>query len=143
MTDMMPPPERTELTAPYWEGLEGGQLRFQRCAGCGNAWLPARSECPRCWSDKWAWEAAGGRGKLISWVVYHRAYHPAFKDRLPYNVAVVELAEGPRLITNITGVRAGEGLRADMPVELRVERDNDVPLARFAVSEQDGEGGMR
>ena len=141
MSDQMPVPERTELSKPYWDALDRGELHFQRCAECGNAWLPARTECPRCWSPEWGWEKAGGPGRLVSWVVYHRAYHPAFKDRLPYNVAIVELDEGPRLITNITGVRGGEGLRADMRVVLGVERENDTPLARFKVADTAATGG--
>ena len=131
----LPPPERTELTAPYWEALEAGELVFQRCSECGNAWLPARTECPRCLAPAWSWEKASGDGRLVSWVVYHRSYHPAFADRLPYNVAIVELEEGPRLISNITGVQGGEGLEADMRLHLNVERQGVVPLARFKIAE--------
>jgi uncharacterized OB-fold protein len=131
----LPPPERTELTAPYWEALDRGELVFQRCSECGSAWLPARTECPRCLAPEWGWEKASGGGRLVSWVVYHRSYHPAFADRLPYNVAVVELDEGPRLISNITGVQGGEGLEADMRLHLHVERDAGVPLARFEIAQ--------
>jgi uncharacterized OB-fold protein len=69
----------------------------------------------------------------VSWVVYHRSYHPAFADRLPYNVAIVELDEGPRLISNVAGVQGGAGLEADMRLVLRVEREEGVPLARFGI----------
>lgn len=130
----LPPPERTELTAPYWRALDGGGLVFQRCAECENAWLPARTECPRCLASDWRWEKASGGARLVSWVVYHRSYHPAFADRLPYNVAIVELDEGPRLISNIAGVQGGEGLQADMRLQLRAERDGDVTLARFQIA---------
>src|SRR3712207_3197965 len=85
----------------YWSSLEEGRLRFQRCSACRNRWLPPRTECPRCWSAEWAWEEASGEGRVVSWVVFHTAFHEAFKDRVPYNVAVVELAEGPRLVTNL------------------------------------------
>lgn len=127
-------PERTALTAPYWEALDAGELAFQRCSACGGAWLPARSECPRCLGAEWTWERAGGGARLVSWVVYHRSYHPAFAERLPYNVAIVELDEGPRLITNIAGIKGGEGLTADMRLRLGVEREGDVPLARFRIA---------
>lgn len=129
----LPPPERTELTAPYWEALDRGELVFQRCSQCENAWLPIRTECPRCLAAEWRWEKASGDGRLVSWVVYHRSYHPSFADRLPYNVAIVELDEGPRLISNISEVRGGEGLEADMRLRLHVEREGGVPLARFQV----------
>lgn len=134
----MPNPERTEVATPYWDALDRGELVFQRCSECANAWLPPRTECPRCLGPEWSWEEAAGGGRLVSWVVYHRSYHPAFTDRLPYNVAVVELDEGPRLITNITGIAGGEGLEVEMRLHLIVERDGDVPLARFEIAQGRG-----
>lgn len=127
----IPAPEITEVTRPYWEALGEGRLMFQRCE-CGHAWLPARSECPQCLGNQVRWEQAGGGGKLVSWVVYHIAYSDAFKDRLPYNVAVVELDEGPRLITNM--VDADAALRCDAPVRLAIETVDGVALARFALA---------
>ncbi|MBC7378904.1 MAG: OB-fold domain-containing protein [Burkholderiaceae bacterium] len=127
----IPAPEVTELTHPYWDALGHGKLLFQRCE-CGHAFLPARHECPSCLSDVLAWEQASGRGKLVSWVVYQIAYNDAFKHRLPYNVAVVELEEGPRLITNM--VDAHEALACDAPVQLVVQTVDGVALARFALA---------
>ncbi|MCR5876788.1 OB-fold domain-containing protein [Phenylobacterium sp. J426] len=125
----LPRPDITELNAPYWTALGEGRLVFQACA-CGRRWLPPRRECPACLrDDQWAWQEASGRGTLVSWVVYHAAYHPAFAARTPYNVAIVALEEGPRLIANID-VR-NEDLRGDMPVRLAVAEDNGVALARF------------
>jgi hypothetical protein len=66
----------------------------------------------------------------VSWVVYHHAYHDYFASRLPYNVAVVELEEGPRLISNVVG--ATGRLRIDMPLKLVIEREAGIALARFA-----------
>jgi uncharacterized OB-fold protein len=132
MTEV-PMPVITPVNEPYWSGLTEGELRFQRCDDCGNAWLPAREECPRCLSDKVSWEPASGRGRIISWVVYHSAVHQSFADRIPYNVAVVELDEGPRLITNIISVHDDE-LGVEKPVVLRIEREGDVSVARFALA---------
>jgi len=115
----------------YWRSLEEGRFRFQRCVHCANAWLPARSECPKCWSADWRFEDASGRGKVVSWVIFHTAFHEAFKDRLPYNVAVVELAEGPRLVTNLTNLADRPGDVTDHPVALVIERDMDRALPRF------------
>jgi uncharacterized OB-fold protein len=126
----LPLPVVTDLTRPYWDGLAQGELRVQRCAACGHAWLPARAECPRCLRADPVWEASSGRARLVSWVVYHIAYHDAFRDRLPYNVAVVELEEGPRLISNIAAPE--ESLAIDMPLRLRVEEDFGLQLPRFA-----------
>lgn len=126
-----PLPEPTPLSQPYWDALKQGRLTFQRCSQCGHSWLPARAECPECLRAEWAWTAASGKGRVVSWVIYHHAYHEAFKERLPYNVALVELDEGPRLITNI--VNPTQGLKAERPVELRIETEHDVALARFAL----------
>jgi uncharacterized protein len=124
----MPKPEPTEVSRPYWDALREGHLVFQRC-DCGHVWLPARRLCPACLKPSVRWERASGRGRLVSWVVYHTAYHPAFASRLPYNVALVELEEGPRLLTNM--VDANERLRGDAAVELQIGWEGDVALARF------------
>ena len=127
----LPKPEPTELSRPFWDALRDGHLVFQRC-GCGHAFLPARRHCPACLRPDPQWERASGKGELVSWVVYHTAYHPAFEGRLPYNVALVQLTEGPKLLTNI--VDANEALVADAPVELKIEWEGDVALARFRLA---------
>jgi len=126
-----PLPEPTPLSQPYWDALKQGRLTFQHCRTCNNAWLPPRAECPECLTNEWDWTAASGRGRVVSWVIYHHAYHEAFRDRLPYNVALVELDEGPRLITNI--VNPEMGIAAERPVILKIEDEHGVALARFAL----------
>ena len=128
----MPLPTVTPLTEPYWTGLAEGELRHQSCRQCGNAWLPAREECPRCLAEEWEWKPSSGRGRIISWVVYHQAFHPAFTDRLPYNVAVVELDEGPRLVTNI--LDPVEKLAIERPVVLQIEDESGVSVPRFRLA---------
>jgi hypothetical protein len=132
MSDIdLPLPQRTELNAPYWDSLAQGQLSFQRCRRCGHAWLPARTECPSCLEADWHWQPASGHAKVVSWVVFHIAYHEAFKNRLPYNVAIVELAEGPRLISNVVGLTEPGDLTIDQALKLRIEREGDFALPRF------------
>lgn len=126
-----PQPEQTPLNAPYWQSLHEGRLLFQRCSGCQHCWLPAREACPQCLSCEVAWEESSGRGKVMSWVVYHTAYHEAFADRIPYDVTLVELEEGPRLLTNVVNSGSGRSLRIDAPVELWIEREGALALARF------------
>ena len=127
----VPAPERNPLNTPYWDSLAGGALSFQRCSSCGHAWLPVRSECPHCLEADWAWEAATGGAKLISWVVYHTAFHPAFANRLPYTVAVVELDDGPRLLSNVLGVDAGSPLTIDQRLRLVIEDESGTAVPRF------------
>ena len=123
-----PAPERTAVNAPYWDALAQGRLTFQRCNLCRHAWLPARAECPECLRADWGWEEASGGAKLVSWVVYHVAFNDWYRAKLPYNVATVELDEGPRLLSNIVG---GAALRIDLPLRLAIEHEEGIALARF------------
>ena len=127
----LPLPIRTELTVPYWDSLERGVLSFQCCRHCGHAWLPARTECPSCLEPDWQWQPASGRAKVVSWVVFHMAYHKAFESRLPYNVAIIELEEGPRLISNVVGLADPNGLHIDQRVTLRIEQEGEFSVPRF------------
>jgi len=127
----VPLPVRDELSAPYWDALDEGRHIYQRCLACDNAWLPPRHECPRCLRSDWAWKTATGVARLISWVVYHTAFHPSFKERLPYTVAIVELIEGPRLISNIVGIDDPEMLTIDQALELWIELEGGVAIPRF------------
>jgi hypothetical protein len=128
-------PEPSPLTATHREALGEGKLTFQRCEDCENAWLPPRDRCPRCLSATWDWQQASGRAKLVSWVVYRRAYHPAFAERVPYNVVVVELDEGPRMISNVIGIAEAGGLAIDAPLAFVAEREGETPVARFRLAE--------
>jgi hypothetical protein len=123
--------EVTPFTAPFWEGLRDGVLRFQRCGACATPRLPPSPECPVCLAAGSEWESAAGGGRLVSWVVFHRAFHPSFTDRVPYEVAVVELDEGPRLITNLVGFDGAEP-SIDERVVLRIEREGELWVPRFA-----------
>lgn len=127
-----PIPEVTDLNRPYWRGLEQGKLKTQYCNTCDRRWLPARECCPHCLSTDWRWRPVSGRGRIVSWVIYHVAYHPAFKDRLPYHVALVELEEGPRLLTNI--LCENSQLTADAKVCFSPESRDGAMLALFSLA---------
>ena len=126
------PPEINDLTRPFWARLKEGFLSFQRCRACGHAWLPAREQCPACLADDWGREDASGLAKLVSWVVYRIAYDPAFEQRLPYTVAVVELDEGPRMVSNVVGDALA--LKIEQRLSLVIEHDNGTPVPRFRVA---------
>lgn len=118
------------IAAPYWQGLSRGELLYQKCGACGSGQLPPRAQCTHCLSDDVALTPASGRGHIVSWVVYHQAIHQRFKDKVPYNVAIVELEEGARLITNIVGID-NAGLRIGLPVTVTIEEEDGLALARF------------
>ncbi|MEQ9488006.1 MAG: OB-fold domain-containing protein [Alphaproteobacteria bacterium] len=134
-----PAPEITEVSRPYWEGLAGGVLKFQHCGSCGERWLPARSACPACLAPDPAWLTASGAGQVVSWVVYHHAYADHLQDKVPYDVTIVELDEGPRLLTNIVNSRAGADLHVGSRVNLAIETEEGVALARFRLLKEGDE----
>ena len=96
MTHQFPKTDRVDAGAPYWSALEKGQLLFQRCTHCGRNQLPARHECVDCQSGDLVWAQAKGRAKLVGWVDFHRDTDPCSR-----NLAIVELDEGPRLVTTV------------------------------------------
>ncbi|MCY0920314.1 OB-fold domain-containing protein [Streptomyces sp. H27-G5] len=102
-------PEVDDFTRPYWEAAAEGRLLVRRCADCGRAHHYPREFCPYCWAgeERVTWEQAGGRAVLYTWSVIHRNDLPPFGERVPYVAAVVDLEEGPRLMTEL--VRSGDG----------------------------------
>jgi uncharacterized protein len=127
----IPAPELTELSRPFWDALKNdGALTFQRCSACRHAWLPVRAHCPACLADDWQRERAQGGATLVSWVVYRHAYHPAFEARLPYTVAVVQLDEGPRMISNVVHADP-TALRIEQRLRLLIEDESGTAVARF------------
>ena len=127
-------PEPSPQMVAHRAAIADGRLTFQRCDECANAWLPPRDQCPRCLSPEFSWEDASGDAVVVSWAVYHRAYHPAFADRVPYNVVVAQLAEGPRMITNVIEIDGAQGLAIDAPLRFVAQTEGDVPVARFELA---------
>lgn len=127
-----PYPAITNLNRPHWDALRDHRLSLQRCDRCAKVWYPPGPWCPTCWSKEFRWVDLSGRATLNSWVVFHRAYFPAFDAEVPYNAAEVQLEEGPRLLTNVVGV-ANDALRAGMALEIVYDDvASDLTLARFA-----------
>jgi uncharacterized OB-fold protein len=125
-------PDVDEVSRPFWEAASAGQFLLYTCDSCGARYYPA-TECTRC--DEVAptmrWRPASGKGRLISWIIMHRAYHDAFKGRVPYSVALVQLDEGPYFLTNIVGCDETD-FRFDMPVTVCFEEISPgVTLPRF------------
>jgi uncharacterized OB-fold protein len=126
-----PLPRPTEDSAPFWEAAFRGELRMQQCADCGHVRFPPALLCARCLSDRAEWVRLSGRGTVYSWIVVHQSQHPAFNADVPYNVAIVELEEGPRLHTNLIGC-SNEQIHIGMPVEVAFQKVNDdTALVKF------------
>ncbi len=108
-----PLPKPSTTSRPFWEAAKRHELLLQRCDACGKFIYYPRPRCPHCFSDRLSWERCSGKGKVYSYTVVRRAASRAFADA-PYILAIIELAEGPRMTTNV--VAPPEQVRVDMPV---------------------------
>lgn len=104
-------PDVDGFTRTYWEAAADGRLLLRRCgaAGCGRAHHYPREFCPYCWSEDVRWEEASGHATLYTWSVVHRNDLPPFGERTPYVAAVVDLVEGPRMMTEVVEWGEGDG----------------------------------
>lgn len=116
---------------PFWESLREHKLTAQRCKTCGGYFhFPPQALCPHCLSSENEWVPVSGKGTIYSFVTYHRAWHPAYQDKIPYNVSLVDLEEGPRLVTNVIGIPPEE-VKVGMPVEVVYEDHENYTLPKF------------
>ena len=126
-----PVPQPDDLSRPFFEGARRGELAIQRCDACEALLPPGSRACTECLSEALSWTAASGRATLHTFAVMYQRYHPGFADDIPYNIAVVELEEGPRLNTNVVGI-PNEDLRVGMPLEVVFADAGDgVALPKF------------
>ncbi len=134
---LVPLPVPDEDTKPFWEGCRRGELLMQRCAECGHFRFTPRPLCPRCRSDRCEWVPVSGRGTVYSKVVCHPPVLPAFAERVPYAVVLVELLEHPslRLLGNVLdappeAVRIGARVRVAFQ-----EIDDEIALPQWRLEE--------
>ncbi len=126
-------PLRAHDNAWWWEGIERGELRIQRCADCGALRHPPRPMCGKCQSIRWDSVEASGRGVVYSHVVMHHPPIPGYG--FPLAVALVELDEGTRIVSNVVGC-APEAVRIGMRVRLEMQAvDDEMRLPLFRVEE--------
>jgi len=125
-------PEPTPETAPYWEGAKAHELRIQHCNDCNKFFFYPRIFCPTCLSDNVEWRTVSGKGTLLTYVLSARPA-PGFENELPYAIAIVQLDEGPHLMSNIVNTElTPANLPAGMAVEVTFEDINDkITLPKF------------
>ena len=124
MSDSLPVPIVNADSAPYWEGASQDKLLLQHCRDCGAKQFFPRFLCIACGSDNTDWVEASGKGTVHSFTVVHRAAFPEFQAQTPYVVALVDLEEGPRMMTNIVGDGA-LGVEIGEPVVVTFEARGD------------------
>jgi uncharacterized protein len=123
--------------APYWRALTESVLLIQRCTDCGTVRHPPRPRCGHCASARHAWEAASGFGTVYSFTIVRHPANPELAESVPYVVALIELDEGPRLVSNVVGVDP-ERVTISQRVKVRFDPVGpDTVLPRFAPVEQD------
>ncbi len=129
----MPQPRLDPDTRPFWEACRDHRLLVQRCADCGAHRSPPKPVCWRCGSFECAWSESSGRGRVFTYTIAHHCPHPIAQDRLPYNVAVIELEDCDRVLLTSNVVDCpDDALRVDLPVEVVWEdRRDGQSLYRF------------
>ncbi len=128
---LKPLPIPSPESEPVWAGAKDHKLKIQKCRDCGGTWFPPATLCAHCGSRDHDWIIAAGRGKIHSFVTYHRLYHKGWEGELPYVVAVIELAEGARMLGNIIGIEVDEVV-CDMPVAVVFDDVTaDVTIPKF------------
>ena len=113
-------PQPTPLSAPYWRAAREGRLVVQRCASCEHLQFYPRSLCTRCAGTRLTWHACCGGGRVKSYTVIRRAVSAAYEPDVPYVVALIELDEGPTLLSNVVGC-APEAVRIGARVRVRFD----------------------
>ena len=118
-------------TKPFWDGCKEGRFLIRHCNACGADHYYPRPFCPTCWSDDVAWKEASGRATLYTYSVVHVNDLPPFGERVPYVAAIVELEEGPRVMTNVEGVEH-DALQIGMPLVVDYKPiSDDITIAIF------------
>ena len=130
-----PKPALDQETRAYWEGAGRHELVLQRCVACGATQHRPRALCATCLSERIEHFVASGRGTLHTYTVTHQNQAPGFREALPCVLAVVQLDEGPRMMTNLVGC-APDAVRIGMPVVVEYEDvTSEITLAKFKPAE--------
>jgi uncharacterized OB-fold protein len=88
-------------TEPFWDACKEGRFLLKHCNACGDDYFYPRPFCPKCWSSDVEWKQASGDGQVYTFSVVRQNDLPPFPERVPYVAAIVELDEGPHVMTNI------------------------------------------
>ena len=129
-----PLPSPSPDSRPFWDAAQRHELQLQYCRACARFIYYPRHLCPQCLGADLEWRTVCGKGTVYSFTIVRRPPNKAFVDDLPYVLAIVELAEGPRLTTNIVGC-APAAVRCGMPVEVSFDDVTpEVTLVKFRLA---------
>jgi uncharacterized protein len=126
-----PLPVPTPTSAPFWQGLNEGIVRLQRCGDC-RAWVfYPRNRCPKCLSDRLSWQTVSGNGRLLTFTIARQPTSPHFADEVPQKLAVVELDEGVHITTTLVDI-AEQDIEIGMRLKPCFDRvSEEITLLRY------------
>lgn len=132
MPDIMPtiPPQPTNASRPFWDACQEHRLVLQQCGGCEQYIFYPAYVCPHCGDDRLEWQQVSGRGRVHSFSIIHHPADPVFAESTPYVLALIELEEGPTMMSNIVGENRFDTAIGDA-VEVVFENAGGFTLPRF------------
>jgi uncharacterized OB-fold protein len=124
-----PLPDRGGAGAEYWASAGRRELLLPSCDACRAIFWPARSVCPSCGSGPIGWTRASGRGTIHTFTIVRQTPDPYFKNLVPYVVAMIDLDEGPRVMSNVVGSGAIDvTIGTRVKVQFEVHGEIGIPL---------------
>ncbi len=132
MTDRPLPRLDEPDTREFWAATRDGKLQYQQCESCHTIVFYPRRHCTGCTGGRLVWKEAGGQGTVYTYSIVRQSYHPFFRDKVPYAVAWIDLDEGPRILSNVTGLEdPSRDIRIGMRVEVEWEAHENVKIPLF------------
>jgi uncharacterized OB-fold protein len=126
-----PLPAIQSWSKPFWDATRERRLLIQECRNCGKKIFYPKKYCPECRSTDIGWIESSGEGKVYSFSTLHLGVHPKFEGNAPYTIAIIELNEGVRLMSNIANCDL-QDIQCDMPVKVTFEDvTEEITLPRF------------
>jgi uncharacterized OB-fold protein len=130
-TPTRPLPKTNEFdTQEFWAGTKDKEFRYQQCKNCNTVVFYARRHCTGCTDGELEWKVASGDATVYSFSVVRQSYHPFFRNLVPYTVAWIDLAEGPRILSNVTDI-APEDVSIGMKLKLHWEEHEELSIPLF------------
>lgn len=131
-----PLPTLSDDNRPFWDAAKQEELRLQQCSDCDHIRYPINHVCPKCLSERAEWKRVSGRGTVFSYIVFHQVYHAGFAKDVPYNVAMIQLEEGPRMISNVVGAPVDAVKVGDAVTVCFDHVTDEVAIPRFKLAGQ-------
>lgn len=118
-------------TAPFWQATKAHELRYQVCDDCDAIVFYPRRHCTGCLGSALSWKVSKGEGEIYSFSLVQLSRHPFFGQQVPYAIALVDLDEGFRMLTNVVGIEGQAPLSVGQRVTLEWEDHDEVAIPLF------------